>query len=285
MKPFYTKATTEVDPSIKIRYDEQKSLYPHWHYHDEYELVFIHRSSGIRYVGDSINPFEAGDFVLIGSGLPHIWLNEDTIEEPNSTRAAATVIHFQKKFLNNGFFELPLMNDIKKLFEKSEQGIRFINIKGIESKLNKIEKAHSAKRIIEILDLLHRLSQEKKIEILSSAKHTISPLDPQSDRIIKVHNYIAQNFRNKIKLENLAQLVHMTPQAFCNYFKKKNKKPVFTYINDLRIGYSCKMLIEKNLNIEQVALECGYNNTTFFNRKFKEKMKMTPKEYRNKYLF
>jgi hypothetical protein len=113
MKPFFTKATTDFDHSITIRYDERKNLYPHWHYHDEYELVFIHKCSGIRYVGDSINPFRPGDFVLVGSGLPHIWLNDKNEEDQPDDSCAVTVIHFQRKFLHNDFFELPLLNDIK----------------------------------------------------------------------------------------------------------------------------------------------------------------------------
>jgi len=285
MKPFFTKATTDFDHSIIICYEERKNLYPHWHYHDEYELVFIHKGSGIRYIGDSINPFYPGDLILLGSGLPHIWINEKNGADQPENSCAVTIIHFQRKFIHNDFFELPLLNDIKKLFIKSSNGIKFNNIKGIESNLKKIEKANFAKKVIEVLTLLDKLSHAKDTELLSHTNYSSYQSYSQSERTTIIHNYIAQNFRSQIKLKNLAELVHMTPPAFCNYFKNKNRKPVFTYINDLRIGYSCKILIEKDLSIEQIAYMCGYNNTTFFNRKFKEKQGMTPKEYRKRYNF
>lgn len=285
MKPFYTKATTDYDSSITIRYDERSNFYPHWHYHDEYELVFVHKSSGIRYVGDSINPFQPGDFVLIGSGLPHIWLNDISPGNREEAVAAATVIHFQRKFVHSDFFDLLLMKEIKKLFQKSHQGIRFLKLKGIEETLKKIEEAHSAKKVIVVLDLLHKLSRVRHTELLGSKNFKTTAVGLQNDKMGNIHNYIVQNFRNKISLETLASMAHMTPQAFCKYFKSKSRKPVFAYINDLRIGYCCKMLIETDLNIDQVALGSGYNNTTFFNRKFKEKMKMTPKEYRKQFKF
>ncbi|TRX71158.1 AraC family transcriptional regulator [Carboxylicivirga sp. M1479] len=283
MKPFYTKATTQFDNSVTIRYDESEHFYPHWHYHDEYELVYIRKSSGIRYIGDSINPYQKGDLVLLGSKLPHVWINNDSSKESNSNNAASTVIHFQPKFINNNFFELPMMDNLKNLFMLSSRGIRFIHFNDIEGHLTEINNTTSTERIIAVFKLLSLLSQHKEIEFLSSSEYNQVVTAHQSDRLTVVHNYIAKHFKEKIKLETLAEKVHMTPQAFCTYFRNKTRKTVFTFINDLKIGYSCKLLIESDLNVDQIAIQSGYNNTTFFNRKFKEKLKVTPREYRKKF--
>lgn len=284
MKPIYTKATSDFDASISIRYDEGINLDPHWHYHNEYELVYIHKSKGERYVGDSVNIYHPGDLTLLGSGLPHTWVNDKSQNTPGEL-SAATVMHFQRKFIHNTFFDLPLMREVKRLFERSIQGIRFIKINKIEESLKNIQEAQSAKRVSLVIDLLHSLSRAENIELLSSKSYASTATDQQNEKLIRIHNYIIRNFQKKISLDTLADLAHMTPQAFCNYFKSKTRKTVFSYINELRIGHSCKLLIENNLNIEQIALASGFNNTTFFNRKFKEKMKTTPKEYRKQFKF
>lgn len=282
MKPFYTKVTTEFDSSVTIRYEEREQLYPHWHYHDEYELVFMHTSSGERYVGDSINPYSEEDLVLLGSRLPHIWINKKEEGVPN--RAAFTVLHFKPQFVKNGFFDLPLMENARKLFEQSSRGIRFVNFPSVEKLLYKIHVTQSLERVIAVMELLSQLVAHEQVEFLSSTDYHRISSGQQNDRLTKIHDYLAIHFKEKISLDTLAELANMTPQAFCAYFKSKTRKTVFTYINDLKIGFSCKLLIETDLNIDQVAQQSGYNTTTFFNRKFKEKIKLTPKEYRKKFM-
>ncbi len=284
MKPYFTTVTSNYDHAVTIRYDEMEVFYPHWHYHDEYELVYIHKSSGIRYVGDSINPYQPGDFVLLGSLLPHIWINK-VGEEPkeNTELAASTVIHFQPKFVHNGFFALPAMKNLKDLFDQSVRGIRFIQFPNIEEHLQRIQTSTSTDRIIAVLSLLGHLYKHDQYEFLSSKDYHRIALRQRNSRLSSIHNFIAGHFREKIKLDTLAGIAHMTPQAFCGYFKRKTGKTVFTYINDLKIGYSCKLLIETELTIDNIALQSGFNSTTFYNRKFKGKMQLTPRAYRKKY--
>lgn len=283
MKPYYTKVTSHLDPAIKIRYDEMPHFYPHWHYHDEYELVYIHQSSGIRYVGDNISPYHPGDLVLLGSLLPHIWINEVSAEVTEASMASATVIHLQPQFVHNSFFDLSAMSELKKLFEKAFRGIRFIGVNQIENDLQDIRQRKGTQRVIAVLHLLSRLSNHNQYEFLSSnAYHQISSRQ-RNDRLSNIHNYIVRHFRTPIHLDTLANIACMTPQAFCTYFKRKTGKTVFTYINKLRIGYSCKLLIETEWTIGHIAQESGFNSTTFYNRKFKENLGFTPKAYRKKH--
>lgn len=280
MKPFYTKTTSNFDDPVCIRYDEMISFYRHWHYHDEYELVYIHKSKGIRYVGDSILPYAPGDLVLLGSRLPHIWMNDQVEDEP----AALTVVHFQRKFIHNDFFSLTLMENIRNLFNRSAKGIRFLNFKGIESMLDSLKTSSNENRMIAVLNLLSRLARHPHTELLSSNDYQTVAAGQRNDRFTRINDYLITHFKEKITLAEIAAIAGMTPQAFCSYFKNMTRKTVFTYINDLKIGYSRKLLIETDLNIDQVAFESGFNNTTFFNRKFKEKMKKTPNEYRKQFV-
>ena len=285
MKPFYTKATTNYDSSVTIRYDEQDVFYPHWHYHNEYEIVYIHKSHGIRYVGDNISPYKPGELILLGSRLPHTWITSEDNKIYKPEPAACTVIHIQKKFIHNDFFALGLMKEINALFERSTRGVNFVGITGIEVLLNRIQENKSTERVLAVMALLAKLSKHKNYELLSGSGFQKAATIPTDDRLSLVHDFLANHFREQISLNSLADMANMTPQAFCNFFKRKTNKTVFTFINDLKIGYSCKLLIERDLNVSQIAALSGYNNTTFYNRKFKEKMKLTPKEYRSEFSF
>ena len=71
MKPFYQKLVTSPTQSV-IFFDEEK---PHfkvpWHFHPEIEILFVFKSSGTSYIGDSINSFNKGAISIIGENVPH----------------------------------------------------------------------------------------------------------------------------------------------------------------------------------------------------------------------
>ncbi len=284
MKPFYTKTSTFFDSAVIIRRDELSHFYKHWHYHDEYELVYIEKSTGKRFVGDSIGDFKEGDLVLLGSKLPHIWLNgPEYFDGSSSQKAIATIIHFQRRFVENDFIRLPSMNNIQRLFSDATCGVKFNNFKDIGEKLSAIQEATMTDQIILILDLLNRLSLHKDRELLATDRYAQNLMEKNQNRLTEVFEYIAHNFTNDIRLADLAQIAHMTPEAFCNYFKKKTRKTVFTYINDLKIGYSKKLLIDSHKSISQIAQESGFNSISFFNRKFKADLNITPLQYRKSF--
>src|ERR1700704_5688131 len=120
MKPAY-KSVSLVDSKAfqVVRQDNKQEFDFPWHYHPEFELTFIPNSQGIRYVGNNIENFSGNDLVLLGSNLPHCWIN--TADELGPS--GAVVIYLNKdlvKWLCTEQFE-----GINLLFEKSNQGIKF----------------------------------------------------------------------------------------------------------------------------------------------------------------
>ncbi|WP_270712518.1 helix-turn-helix domain-containing protein [Phocaeicola coprophilus] len=100
--------------------------------------------------------------------------------------------------------------------------------------------------------------------------------------INKVHLFINKNYQNNIALEDIACNVGMNPSALCRYYKKHTGKRMFEYLTELRISYATKLLINKNINISQVAYDCGYNSLSHFNHQFKQVTGYTPSEYAQK---
>ena len=86
------------------------------------------------------------------------------------------------------------------------------------------------------------------------------------------------NFKEQISLDHLAAEVNMTKTSFCRFFKKRANKSFVQYINDIRIGYACKLLYTETYNIAEAAYESGFENISNFNKQFMKIKKKTPSQ-------
>ena len=84
------------------------------------------------------------------------------------------------------------------------------------------------------------------------------------ERIDKVFRYTIDFFKNRISLDNVAEVAGLSVPAFCNYFKKSTKKTYIDFLNEVRVGYACKLLIETDLNVVNVCYESGFNTIANF---------------------
>jgi AraC-like DNA-binding protein len=133
--------------------------------------------------------------------------------------------------------------------------------------------------VLTILGVLNRVAVSGEFRILSGPGFTDANHANGSERINKVFDYILQNFTNVIKLEEIAGLVSLTPTSFCRYFKQHTQKPFSRYLNEVRISYACKLLLEKSFSITRIGYESGFQNLSNFNRQFKKIKGMTPRDY------
>jgi AraC-like DNA-binding protein len=264
--------------------------YPHflniWHYHPELELVLMIKSTGTRFVGDSILPFAEGDLVLIGEDVPHMWQNDKIYFEKDSALTAESItLHFRKDFAGEALLHIPEMIQLKALFERASQGIVFRGdvLKSAKEKMLTIHNAKGFSRWIALMQFLHQLSEESDFGYLSS-KGFQHPKEKNGDtRIDKVYSFTFNNFHRNITLEEVAYIANLNPTAFCRFFKKNTKKNYSKFLNEIRIGYACKLLLEEKMNISEIGYESGFNNLSNFNRQFKSSMALSPTEYLSKH--
>jgi AraC-like DNA-binding protein len=107
--------------------------------------------------------------------------------------------------------------------------------------------------------------------------HTLPHIDRRMEKVLV---YINRNYAKNIKLSDIAEIASMNTSAFCRYFKEKSGKSPMDYIQELRVGYACKLLTTVNLDILQICVECGFNTPSYFIKVFKQATGLTPKEYR-----
>ncbi|MDR8394594.1 AraC family transcriptional regulator [Aliifodinibius sp. S!AR15-10] len=252
-----------------------------WHYHPEVELIIILESTGTRFIGDSIEKFEPGDIVLIGKNLPHLWLNDDVYFEEDSTlQARCHGIHFHKHFAEN-LKNIPEMESIRNLFRRADRGIKFESNKteSIITQIVEIYESDECTKLIKLFEVLLHLANESEYELLSSAGFVNTFERKKDDKIFRVYEYILNNFTQEVSLEEAADLANMESSSFSRYFKRIHKKTLTRFVNEIRIGHACKLLIEQNYTVSEICYRSGFNNISHFNRQFKSLKGMTPTEY------
>lgn len=253
-----------------------------WHYHAQFELIFISESNGIRFVGDSVSQFLPGDLVLVGPNLPHLWLNDASFQSDSIVKKVNTVvIKFTENFMGEGTFKNSEFSEIDKMLDKAKYGIHFDvdTSKMLHDELLEINSLSPAEQSIKLIDILYRLSLTKNKNVLSSTDMRQYSTE-NSERIDIILKYISDNYANKIDLNTISDVACMTTNSFCRFFKRTTNKSFTQFLNEVRIKNASRMLIQEKYNVSEICYVVGYNSITNFNKQFKQIMGTSPKNYR-----
>ncbi len=288
MKPIYAKPPLGSRAAFQVRKDYFEVLDTKWHYHAEYELAYIHYPYGKRIAGNSISNFEDDDLVFYGPNLPHAWSHETAVDDlvgqsyNKGLSHYAIVVHFSGTCFGESFFSIPEMSAIQAILEKSTRGIVVHGDSRIRivQWMKRLLEYTGAKRAILLLQILEELSVTQEWGLLSSAGYWDNLNDHDAVRMSSIYEYITQNFTKEIALDEIATQAHISPSAFCRYFKARTKRTLKEFVNELRVNYACQLLEENRHSITQICFEVGFNNISNFNRRFKELKGITPQQYR-----
>ena len=86
-------------------------------------------------------------------------------------------------------------------------------------------------------------------------------------------------YNRHISLDEIADIANLTPAAFCRFFKQRTRKTYVNFLNEIRIGKACRMLLDKDMSIVDICYKSGFSNLSHFNRKFKKQTGYTPSKY------
>jgi AraC-like DNA-binding protein len=271
-----------VDEKSIFHYQEfiQSRFTSPFHLHDEFELIAILKSHGKLYVGNNVTNFNDGDLFLFAPGLPHCFYNTRGFEKGNEM-AHAVGIFFKRDFLGSEFFKKTEASQLNRLISRSEFGIQVLNpSKTILNKMIKLREKKYLERLGDFLLILNELANKKGLRLLSTENVINAGSLSESKVINDVYRYVAENFQKKITFSMAASVANMQKAAFCRYFKRKTKKKFTEFVNETRIMHSRKLLAETDKTIIEVAFECGYENTSYFNRQFRINCNASPSEFR-----
>lgn len=278
MKPLVEKLPLSEDISFVARTHKTPHFEVPWHQHIEYELILFTEGAGLSFIGNYVGEFEKGDIFFLGSNVPHTFQKS----HPDLV-TSAVVVHFKEDFWGEPFLQLPEAKNIQQLFKTSLDGIKLSGKAREQLKplIQSLENAKGFWRIIRLCECLAILAETEEYQTVSTQE--VKALNQRdSERIERIFQYTMQNFKEPIQLSVIADVAGMTVPAFCSYFKKRTKKTYIDFVNEVRIGFACKLLLTTQKSVLDVCYESGFNTVANFNRQFFKIKEMTPSLYRKK---
>jgi AraC-like DNA-binding protein len=279
MKTELEHINPEEGSSISLMVNPDLSDFFFWHFHPEFELVFIEGADGNRHVGNHFSRFEGSDLVLIGSYIPHL-----NFDYGIRTPYEKIVVHIQPEFLKRDFDTTPELVGIHELMTLSKQGIAFgvETQKQIAGRLKNLATLNRFEQFLELLDILNFLSKADDKVLLHSepVKNQFNTRD--KDRLDKIYAFIDEHYQRKIDIQEVADLSHLSKPAFCRYFKKITKLTFTQFVNHYRIDKSKKLLLSGK-NVTETSFSSGFESLSYFNRTFKKITGTNPISFRSRY--
>ncbi len=284
MKALLEKIPATEQGSFTIREFKLPFFDAPFHFHPELELTLIIAGQGKRIVGDTISDFEAGDLALLGSNLPHYWHSHKQYQS-GGLMSHSIVIQFNPQFLGPHFFLVPEMTNIRKLLDKAQQGLTFDDETRHETayRMQQLLPLSGAKRLFELLALFDFLASSPGQQQIASSGFSAYADTSDCERINSVCQYVFNSFTEEVTISHAASLAHLSVPAFCYYFKKRTRRNFSQFVNEIRIGHACKLLIETTRSIAEICYDSGFRNLSNFNRRFKEIQHKSPQEYRQQF--
>jgi AraC-like DNA-binding protein len=287
LKAALHKSAIPQDRIFVVRHLEEKYFDPQWHAHSEYQLFVVLKGTGTRFIGDSIEAFGPGELIMTGPHLPHLWRSDDIyFDRSSKIQTEGIVVYFNENFLGEQFLEKEEAVMLRKLLARSRRGLEFDGNEKhqLVNMMKELSRMKGMESIIHLLKILEILAHTKSYHYLSSKTYEEEFNQNETDRLNIVYEYVMKNFRQKMQLDELAKLLHMTPTSFSRYFSKKNNTPFSKFVSELRIRHACKLLTETELPVEQICYECGFNTVSNFNRQFLEVMHKKPTQYKKDFM-
>lgn len=286
MKPSYEKLPVGPDRSLQVKHFSLPYFDSPFHFHPEYELTYIVRGSGQRFVGHNVATFSAGDLVLLGPDLPHFWKSSSEYYEENSVlQCEAVVVHFSQQLAASIFNVLPEFESIKALITSATSGLFFDieNHPEISILLLNLQSNLPSDQLVNFFQLLNLLTQVPTPTRLAGTSFQLSGDSAENERMRRILEYTMLHFSEPITLKEIAAIAHLSEAAFCRYFKKRCLKSYFSYLNELRISQAKQLISSSWMSVGQVALESGFSNLSHFHRQFQRQTGVSPLRYRQLY--
>jgi AraC-like DNA-binding protein len=251
-----------------------------WHFHPEYEIVYVEGSSGTRHVGDHISIYEQSDLVFIGPYIPHL-----NFDYGVRTECEQIIIQLKDNFLGNDFLNVPEFSAIRELFNQADYGLSFTGDtkKAVGAKLKQLPGLNHFDQLILLLQIFQLLATTEEVNRLNDRPVPNKFFEKDEKRMDTIYQYIEASYREKPDVNEIAQKVNLTTAAFCRFFKRHTKMTFTDFINQFRINRAKNYLLQDK-SISETTYEVGFESVSYFNKVFKKIVGENPSSFKKRYV-
>ena len=244
------------------------------HWHKETELIRV-RSGRMRiYLDDDELLAEAGDLLCVGGGVIHGAEPENCVYEciVFDPRALLPAIESCRHALS------PLMRN--NVFWKNGSIEEVFGFPAAVDRLFKLAadfEGHTIGMLGAVFHFLHAaLSAMREAELRTVSERSWQ----KAEQLKPALEYIERHYDQRVSLDTLARLTGFSPKYFCRYFRTIVHRSPIDYLNYYRIERAARLLAGDEMNVAEVAVHCGYADSSAFIKQFRKYKGTTPKQYK-----
>jgi len=251
-----------------------------WHFHPEYEIVFVEGTSGTRHVGGHTSVYEGSDLVFIGPNIPHL-----NFDYGVRTECEQVIIQMKEHFLGKDFLDIPELTAIKSLFEKSHYGLSFSGTTKLVAgaKMKALPELDHFDQLMLLLQILKLLALSDDVTVLNHLPAGNKSLQKEQLRMESIYKYVETHFDQKPDVNFIAEQVNLSTAAFCRFFKKNTTMTFTDFVNQYRINQAKNYLLQDK-TVSETCFAVGFESLSYFNKLFRKTEGENPSEFKRRYL-
>lgn len=252
-----------------------------WHYHPEYELIYIEGTDGIRHIGNHLARYEGSDLAFIGPYIPHLNFDYGVRQEHQKI-----VVQLREDFMGPEFLQKPELLHIRQLFERAKGALAFSGDtkRQVGERLKQLPEQTPFGQLMTLLDIFQMLAAGATDTLVLGESPIASERDfLEQQRLKKIQYYVAAHFKEPIEMGALTELTHLSTAAFCRYFKKAGGQTFTDYLSQYRIQQAKKQLLQ-GATVTEACFGSGFENLSHFNKTFKKWSGENPLRFKKRHL-
>ncbi|GAB3014048.1 AraC family transcriptional regulator [Spirosoma pulveris] len=251
-----------------------------WHYHPEYEIVYIEGANGTRHVGDHISRYEGSDLVFIGPNIPHL-----NFDYGVKTDHKKVVVQLKEDFLGEVLWQAPEFAAITQLFERARSGISFYGHtkQVVGEQLHQLADLPPFERLMQLLSIFQRLATSTESVSLHGEAVSATYKLTEQQRLKRVNQFIAEHYSCHLSIADVAAIANLTEAAFCRYFKRMTRLTFTQFLNQYRVNQAQKLLLVDS-TVTEACFACGFESLSYFNKIFRRVTGENPLQFKKRHL-
>lgn len=268
--------------AFRIQTDRLPHFYDKLHQHHETQIMWIEQSEGTLIAGDYVGRFEPGDVYIIASDQAHVFRNDDSFyTDGRYIQAKSLSIYFDETYFGETFWQLEELESVRRFFQEASRSYKVIgpDKERAKSTINLMISQQGPEKIISFLSLLKLLADSCDLQPLSVTASMETYSHNEGRRMNDILQFTFRESHRKIYIDEIAKIAHLSPEAFCRYFKTRTGKTFTNFLNEVRVSNACKLIINRDFSVSDVCYKSGFSNVSNFNRAFKKVTGKTPSKY------
>ncbi|MCH7411461.1 AraC family transcriptional regulator [Belliella sp. DSM 111904] len=268
---------------VRFQIDSGKHFYEKLHQHPQWQLTLIIEGKGQLMVGDYLGRFGPGDMFLFTSNMPHVFRSDPSyFEESNEKLSIGYTLFFDFEVLGPSMLELDELNELGHWVSHVRGSYMISNEtkETLQEEMLHFEDVKGLEKLLQALRVLKLLKDSSNLKTLNKYFSERDYTESEGKRMGNIMNYILTKSHKVIQLGDMADMAHLSKEAFCRFFKDRTGKTFTAFLSQVRIHHASQLLIESDLSIAEVAYQSGFQNLSYFNRVFKRIQGESPKDYR-----